>query len=101
MKGRDAHRMNCARGRRTNTRNAVASMADVLLSGGSVCTDGDVTLPVMDGHKHCCDSSVILSKNKEELNRVKKKLTSVKDRLEQAEVLLKEFNEADDCLLNT
>ena len=64
---------------------------------GSVCTDGDATLPVMDGHKHCCDSSVILSKNKEELNRVKKKLTSVKDRLEQAEVLLKEFNEADDC----
>jgi len=79
MKGRDAHHMNCARGRRTNTRNAVASMADVLLSGGSVCTDGDVTLPVMDGHKHCCDSSLILSKNKEELNRVKKKLTSVKD----------------------
>ena len=34
MKGRDAHHMNCARGRRTNTINAVASMADVLLSGG-------------------------------------------------------------------
>ena len=28
---------------------------------------------------------------------VKKKLTSVKDRLEQAEVLLIEFNEVDDC----
>ena len=28
---------------------------------------------------------------------MKKYLTSVKDRLEQAEVLLKEFNEADDC----
>mmetsp|Transcript_24841 Transcript_24841/g.49674 ORF Transcript_24841/g.49674 Transcript_24841/m.49674 type:complete len:127 (-) Transcript_24841:107-487(-) len=44
-----------------------------MLSGGSVCN------------------------KKEELNRVQKKLTSVKDRLEQAEVLLKEFNEADDC----